>query len=251
MNLTEQKRELMAIDVLLSKPPKGYKKQVVVNDFEAENPHVYLEPLDGGIEILLPMPTSISSNDVPIWEMQEFGNNALARGVDFAKDASMRDAALGLLKDAGGATLENVGMAGDSFDLAMSKAGIMHHPLKEIMFKGANFRTFSFEWELIPLNKKDADNINAFIETLQKYSLPKHKAGYQGYPSLWWIEFEPSIDYLPVIMDSAITNLQINYSGVGKPVFHDEVVPVQTNISVEFTETEIHTRDHVEAGIWG
>ncbi len=244
----------MAIDVLLSKPNRGYTNSIRVSDFEDYNPHMIITPVDGDEEILFPMPSSILSNDTPIWEMQSFGDNGLAKTADLAgkvTNAGAMEAAKGTVKDMAGITMSNVGLAGDSFDLALHNSGKMFHPLKEMMFRGADYRRFTFEWALIPLNSRDQEGIRQAIKSFQRWSVPIQKWKYQGYPSLWWITWVPSEDNLPVIMDCAITNIDIDYGGVGKPVFHDDLAGIQTNITVEFTEVELHTRDKVDAGVWG
>ncbi len=240
----------MAIDTLLDKPHHAGIRRVGV--YKKDAPHMVMQA-EGGDMILLPMPSNITSNDVPLWEMGEYGSKIEEM---FGKGMATMDYAQKALQNTTGADIvgliaKHTGQAmRGGLDLVMHKQGIMYAPQKELLFRGADFRTFSFDFDFISTNKREAKEVNNLIYELQYHSLPEIDAGVQSYPHLWSLGWK-NTRYLPVIMKSALTNMSVNYTGIGKPVFHEGDAPVQVNVTLEFTETEIHTRSKVENDVWG
>lgn len=238
----------MAIDTLLSNPSRQ-TNIVRVGDVGRDAPHIMIQCVGSRQLILFPMPVSIKSNDTPIWESSATDTTqekaveayqALGQG-EFDK--------LGV-NGLGMDVLVKAGMSGDS-DHALSAAKLAFHPLKELLFKGADFRKFQFQWDFVSLNKKQANSLNESIEIFHKYSLPPQSHGFMSYPSSWNVQFFPTREFLPAFMESNITNIDIDYSAAGKSVFHPENIPIKISLSLEFTEIAIHTRERVEAGFWG
>ena len=141
----------------------------------------------------------------------------------------------------------------DAADYQRHQQGKSINPNKELMFQGMAFRAFTLEWELIPTNKEQAEQINEFIYTIQYQSSCGFAGGvktYLSYPDAWQILFYPQ-RYLPLIMPCYLTDYTVNYGGVGRMVFHEGGAPIQVNIACTLTEAQLHTRDQIEAGFWG
>lgn len=262
----------MTIEVLLTQAPqRGLKR---VGDFRTQAPYVVL--YSGGQKMIVQMPITVASRNTILWDQKNFSEGSIAGAATLdvyntnkSAGGSMTDAiksgatsgdtaakAWDAVKDIG--TSKGVSAAGgvlgvnDAADYMRMQQGKAINPNKELMFQGMGFRVFTFEWEFVPTNEEQADQINDFIYTIQLMSACGFAEGstYLSYPELWQVLIYPQ-KYMPLIMPCYVTDYNINYGAVGRMVFHEGGAPVQVNVSVSFTEAQMHTRDQIEKGFWG
>jgi hypothetical protein len=122
-----------------------------------------------------------------------------------------------------------------------------------LMFKGVQFRTFSFDFQMMARSREESVTIQKIINEFKKAmhpSVPKQE------PTRWWnypdnfdIVLRTPADTMFNISTSVLTDMTVEYGGSGIPVFFDETgAPVQINMNLQFKEMEVLTRERVEQG---
>lgn len=222
---------------------------------------------DVSLEIVMPFPTNISSGQSVLWDQQDAGlvGNLKGSGTSIASIKQSltefyRDfeASIGLevSKNALGLGASALGMNGDAIKGQLSKqAGKIINPNKEMYFSGVDFRTFSFEFRLVPKSRSEAAAITMMIRQFHHGSLPDYDSSGGNrlllYPGRWkidWLEFS---DHLPNIKSCYLTNIAVDYSAVGNSAIHKDGAPMQTNLTLSFTEAEIATKQDYGKGNTG
>lgn len=248
----------MTIDLLLNQAPQGGVTRV--GDFGESAPFIVMEV--GGETAFVQMPITIMSRSTLLWDQRDFTpDSVMGASAIAAVDAnSLKDAAgvfgKGFIENITRGMESKIGEAvglRDAADYVAHRQGKAVNPNKEVTFSGLGYRNFSFEFEIIPTNRDQSNKLNKFIYTMQLYAAPDFAGAgktYFRYPDLWEIFFEPS-NFLPVIMPCYLTDYSINHGGAGKFVTHNGAAPLQVNISMTFTEAELHMRDKIKAGYWG
>ena len=156
-------------------------------------------------------------------------------------------------------TLEAFG-AGDVGGAITKITGFAENPFSEVVFKGVGHRDFSYTYNLTARNKEEVEDINKII-TLFKYhmhpSLNFDVAGgrYFKVPSEFEIHYayQGQINnYLNKISRCVLTGCEINYGGEEFTTFrqfdNDGAAPVQISMTLNFTETEIMTKETIADG---
>lgn len=130
------------------------------------------------------------------------------------------------------------------------------NPYFELFFTGIQPRTFSFEFQLSPKNSTESDAIQEIIRTFKTYAAPPtavpdqgdvKSVRYWGYPSLFEIEYWNS-EKLHKLKPCALTSIGVNYSSEGTNQTFYDGSPIQTTLSLSFTESVLITRDEVLKG---
>lgn len=211
--------------------------------------------------IALYMPPSIGTTYSPQWEevnggtlfgaAKAFSEGNIARmvseiGVGVASD---------FLKDAkdllGGAELE----AGASIALRAAR-----NPHLEMLFRSIGFREYSFDFKFTPRSEQEAINVANIIKAFKFYASPEIRDAenwprYYIYPAEFDIEFWSNgrqNDFLNKISTCACTGVSVNYTASGgwssfRPGDMNGV-PVETNLSLQFKELEVITKNRVLQG---
>ena len=156
-------------------------------------------------------------------------------------------------------TLEAFG-AGDVGGAITKITGFAENPFSEVVFKGVGHRDFSCTYNLTARNKEEVEDINKII-TLFKYhmhpSLSFDVAGgrYFKVPSEFDIHYAYQgqlNNYLNKISRCVLTGCEINYGGEEFTTFrqfdNDGAAPVQISMTLNFTETEIMTKETIADG---
>lgn len=132
------------------------------------------------------------------------------------------------------------GNFGTSFNV---QAGFALNPFKAQAFSGHPYRTFSFKYKFLPKNKTEAETIKSII-LLLKYFM---HGTYDGIKIVYPGEFRISHKYnnttnsnlsLFKTKNCALTKLDIVY-GEGDYVSFSDGSPVETNLTMTFTELEL------------
>ena len=162
-------------------------------------------------------------------------------------------------KRLGVGTLEAFG-AGDVSGAITKITGFAENPFSEVVFKGVGHRDFSYTYNLTARNKEEVEDINKII-TLFKYhmhpSLNFDVAGgrYFKVPSEFEIHYAYQgqlNNYLNKISRCVLTAVEVNYGGDEFTTFRqfdgDGAAPVQISMTLNFTETEIMTKETIADG---
>lgn len=139
----------------------------------------------------------------------------------------------------------------------MQNEGLAINPHMAVVFKGVDFRTFSFSYKFLAKNQIESDRLKELINVMKTHMLPEYEFGTERagfafrYPDEFRIEFSDKLKpYLYDIGTSVMTGLSVNYNGEGVPTFFEQTgAPVSIEITMNFQETRILTRagfDEVE-----
>lgn len=109
---------------------------------------------------------------------------------------------------------------GDAFAYIRVQAGLAVNPMSQAAYLGANIRTHSFEFNLIPRNADEALECKKIIEMLQYCSIGERNAAFGGllmnFPSVWNVEFMNQdgrpINGMLQIPDAFLTEVNVTYS---------------------------------------
>ena len=191
-------------------------------------------------------------------------------GLDIAgasNDEEQARAFLSGLKGVGFEATKRIGVgileaagAGDVGGAITKVTGFAENPFSEVVFEKVNHRAFNYTFNLIARNKEEAEDINKII-TLFKYhmhpSVNFDVAGgrYFRVPSEFEIHYAYQgqlNNYLNKISRCVLTGCEVNYGGEEFTTFRqfdaDGAAPVQIQMTLNFTETEIMTKETIADG---
>ena len=183
------------------------------------------QTLNNYIAIALPMPTGgLTDTTNHNWEGAEGALLNITQG----------NVSKMILKGA----LDKVkGAFGNMVAAQQYKSGRTIHDFAAMTYGGHDFREFSFEFELIPNSANDARIIKDVIKTLKYGSLPKNLNNINKYPFFWTVQaINPKGDKYFSMEKCVINNLSISKFAGDAPTIHTDGEPIQTNISIGFTE---------------
>ena len=170
------------------------------------------------------------------------------------KDAGWAGSTAGLFSAAMG---EGAGAAAaatidEAFKYIRVQGGIAVNPMSQASYIGANIRTHSFEFHMVPRNKNEALECKKIIELLQYCSIGERSTVMQGllvnFPSVWNVSFhnwnDVPINGMLEIPDCFITEVNITYSPTraGFTVTRDND-PFAYVITLTFKEAQNLIRD--------
>lgn len=169
-------------------------------------------------------------------------------------DAGLAGGAAGLFSAAMG---EGIGAAAaasidEAFKYIRVQGGIAVNPMSQASYVGANIRTHSFEFHMVPRNQTEAIECKKIIEMLQYCSIGERSTALQGllvnFPSVWNVSFHTAkgdkINGMLEIPDSFITEVNVTYSPTraGFTVTRDND-PFAYVITITFKEAQNLIRD--------
>lgn len=140
----------------------------------------------------------------------------------------------------------------EAFKYVRVQGGIAVNPMSQASYVGANIRTHSFEFHMVPRNKDEAIECKKIIEMLQYCSIGERSTMLQGllvnFPSVWNVSFHTAkgdkINGMLEIPDSFLTEVNVTYSPTraGFTVTRDND-PFAYVITLTFKEAQNLIRD--------
>lgn len=133
-------------------------------------------------------------------------------------------------------------------------SGLAPNPKKEQIFKGVDFRTFVFDYQFAPRNKKEMDNVLKIINTFKYHMHPEFKDSASFvfvYPSEFDIHYYYLNDDNQALhkhTSCVLTDLNINYTPNGAFDTFDDGRPTQINVQMTFKELAFLTKDQIKQG---
>lgn len=134
-------------------------------------------------------------------------------------------------------------------------AGKTLNPHQASIFKNVDFRAFSFEFQMMARNRKEADDIRDIIQVFKE---AMHPGQSDGGESIFWeypdnfdiFLFTPSEDRMFKIQTSVLENMSVNYGGSGIPSFFvgPEHAPVDIRMTLNFKELSVLTKEKIRQG---
>jgi hypothetical protein len=153
----------------------------------------------------------------------------------------------------GAAILTNIALSKGPQGAGNSVAsGLAANPKKEQVFKGVNFRTFSFDYKFFPRNSDEAKNVLNIIEQFKYHMHPEFKDNNNFvyiYPSefdiLYYIDGQENLN-LHRHTSCVLTDMNINYTPNGMFNTFSDGMPTQIDITLSFRELALLTKDKVK-----
>lgn len=195
--------------------------------------------------VFLPLPEGLSNSISPSWDMAN--QQLLAIAAEGVK---------GLASQGSGAISTGV-IAKIGFDYAATQirqtdvfrgsTASTPNPKKQALFNGIDPRSFSWSWTLIPHSQQEAEQILNIIRFFTENSLPSldnPNGAFFDFPNEFIIEFDSSLKGFPKIKDCVCTGVSTQFSQGGSIQLLESGHPVQTTISLSFTETQLLTKQN-------
>ena len=144
-------------------------------------------------------------------------------------------------------------------DLTARQEGVILNPNLELLFKGVELRSFTFNFDMTPRSRAESLEIKAIINTFKKRmsakttvdgSLSGSKGIFIQSPDVFNIEFRSGRNKHPFLFSlktCALTNIQVNYAGTGAYTTYDDATPVKMRMSLTFRELNpIYAEDYTD-----
>lgn len=205
-----------------------------------------------GGSIRLYLPQQIQTQFGANYEDAAIGNIAKGLLRSGLTGQGLKDAFSGAVtsgtQNALGAAESFTGITGgqDAFNLANNQAVNNH---MEVMFRGINFRTFSFEFKFFPKNAGDSASLKGIIDSFKYHMHPSFKdPGTETYfipPSKYSIAVTNGGFVFGGYTDAVLVDMSVNYSGAGVAAVHGDNNPAEIDLSLTFKETKYLTKETV------
>jgi hypothetical protein len=129
------------------------------------------------------------------------------------------------------------------------------NPRKEQIFKGVDYRRFTFDYQFYPKSAEEAKAALNIIWLFKYHMHPEFKDANNFvyvYPSEFDIEYfingSPN-ENLNKISSCVLTEMNVNYSPNGVFSTFPDGTPTQINMTLNFVELETLTKERIEAGL--
>ena len=139
---------------------------------------------------------------------------------------------------------------------ALSNAtGLAANPKKEQVFKGVDFRTFQFDYQFFPRSAAEAENVMRIIYEFKYHMHPEFKDANNFiyiYPSefdIFYYQNGLENRNLHRHTSCVLTEMNINYTPNGNFTTYDNGMPTQINVTMNFRELALLTKDKVKDGM--
>ena len=175
-----------------------------------------------------------------------FGDNVLARGGEITAKIGMQ--ITDMLTQAAG--------VGDFKAVLQKTTGRAFNNNLEMVFEGVPMREFSFEFEFVPKNRIELDSARKIISLFKFHMHPEiSNSGDFVVPSQFQITYmyiDKQNTYIPRISKCVCTKLDLQHGdeSVFSTFAGDELgaAPIYTKMSLNFSETEIMTKQKIAEG---
>ena len=131
-------------------------------------------------------------------------------------------------------------------------AGKIANPYMTVVFRGVDFRKFSFTFKFTALSEDDCTTINNIIKTFRKHALPYYadQTAFLNYPSECGIAYfwkGKLNEFLPRFKRAVCTGVDVDYTSGGTFAMFRNGMPIHITMSTTWQEVEIVTREDVES----
>jgi len=134
-----------------------------------------------------------------------------------------------------------------------ASAGLAPNPKKEQLFKGVDFRTFTFDYQFYPRNVNEAKNVKNIINQFKLHMHPEYKDD-----GAWLFLYPSEFDIVYYHKDEenmnihrhtscVLTSMNVNYTPQGQFTTFEGGMPTQINVTLTFKELAILTKENIDA----
>ena len=255
----------------LMNTPKYAKNVIRTGDIGANAPRTVLTTDTGGFTIVLPLPVNITSQMGADWQqegvgiLKSYGMHNKAEIRELIDSTQSYTDVMRALDQKGAEIIRNTNkdvkaIMARSRDTNSLLGGLRlkANPRNEMLFQGMPFKSYSFQFNLVPMREQDSQAIHRAIHTIQYASSPdmKFEKMFMEYPNTWFIKFLSNDGdgnrYLVKINECACTGINVNYTAQGDSSnMHKENAPIAVELGLEFSEVFIPSRGTIQEGFYG
>ena len=162
-----------------------------------------------------------------------------------------------VLKNVGASALELATQAEGGYEMFNKILGRGLNPYMEVLFSGVQLRQFTYNFTFMPRNFRETQDVQKIIQLFKFHAAPELRGNnlFLGLPSEFDIHYmyQPPVgdakenEYYNKIATCVLNNVSTNYTPSGVRS-HRDGSPVKITMSLQFTETEMITKDHVDVG---
>jgi hypothetical protein len=120
-------------------------------------------------------------------------------------------------------------------------------------FEGIDRRPFSFTFKMLPKTAAEAADVEEIVTMFRYHSMPNFEKGGTGVegrtmivPSTFDISYKPGI-HLHRIGECALEAVNVKFGGE-RPQFFKDHQPVETELTLQFKELDLITKEKVREG---
>ena len=137
---------------------------------------------------------------------------------------------------------------------AMSaRTGLAGNPKKEMVFKGVDFRTFSFDYNFFPRDEKEAEHVHNIVHQFKLHMHPEYMHDTSNFLYVYPSEFDISYfsgtginQYIHRHPSCVLTELSVNYTPNGNFATFANGMPTQISITMTFKELSSPTKESIQ-----
>lgn len=134
-------------------------------------------------------------------------------------------------------------------------SGLAPNPKKEQVFKGVDFRSFTFDYQFYPRDSGEASNVLNIINAFKYHMHPEYKD--EGnflyiYPSefdIYYYHGPKENRNIHRHTSCVLKSVNINYTPQGQFTTFDDGMPTQINMTLTFQELGLLTKDMIADGM--
>ena len=133
--------------------------------------------------------------------------------------------------------------------------GMASNPKKEQIFKGVDFRTFSFDYQFFPRSAEEAANVLNIIKTFKFHMHPEFKDNNNFiyiYPSefdIFYYNNGTENQNIHRHTSCVLKEMSVNYTPNGAFTTFPNGMPTQINVTMMFQELALLTKDKIAEGL--
>mgnify|MGYP001191954923 CR=1 FL=1 len=163
-------------------------------------------------------------------------------------------------KNAASGLIEALADAEGGIELANKVFGRAANPYLEVLFQGPELRTFTYNFTFAPKNEEEQLEVKKIIQLFRFHQAPEHRSDHSlflGLPSEFDIHYmyqstaagkeAHENTFYNKIATCVLQNVNVDYTP-GKVASHQDGSPVLIRMSLQFLETEMLTKKHIEMG---
>jgi len=223
--------------------------------------------------IFLPIPENIQDSNAVNWGDDSL-NGLAARAIGLSAAAIGSDkGVLGTAKEfftgAGNAAVDAMGINDNirnSFIAAKAvgaftnvnaqgvisrQTGQVLNPNMELLFNNVTLRSFNFQFDLAPRDKKESETIKSMLRLFKKRMNAKNTGSADliiASPDVFQLSYKTGGEdhkFLNRFKPMALLNMAVNYTGSGTYATYDDTTPVHMQLSLQFQELNpVYSEDY-------
>jgi hypothetical protein len=158
--------------------------------------------------------------------------------------------------DLGKAIISNIALSKGPLAAASSKVlGLAANPKKEQIFKGVDYRTFSFDYQFYPRSSDEAKNVLRIIEQFKYHMHPEFKDDNNFiyvYPSefdVFYYQGKQENMNLHRHTSCVLYEMNVNYTPNGSFTTFANGMPTQINVTLAFKELALLSKEKIKDGL--